>query len=201
MITASVSGSFHRHMAAIYEAVGNLLDSGVEVLSPCDPRIVAEEGDFLYVASDRYRSVRLVQDRHLQSIRASSFLWLVTPDGYVGASASMELGFAHASGIPVFSDRSPNDITLRQYITQVKSIRDALLRASERSNTIEPNVLVDPTSTIESAHAVLDDLLPRLLGTFPKEPNDPEACFRGAQRFMQATFGQSRKSNEKQRTT
>ena len=201
MIAATVSGSFHRHMTAIYEAVGNLLDAGVEVLSPCDPRIVAEEGDFLYVASDRYRSVRLVQDRHLHSIRASSFLWLVTPDGYVGASASMELGFAYASGIPVFSDWSPSDITLRQYVTQVKDIRHALLRVEERSNTIGPNVLLDPSSTIESAHAVLDDLLPRLLGTFSIEQNDPEACLRGAQRFMQATFGQTRKSNEKPTAT
>ena len=83
MITAAVSGSFHRHMEAITRAVYELASQGVRVLSPADPRVVAAQGEFLFVASDPVRSVRLVQDRHLDCIRASSFVWLVCPDGSV----------------------------------------------------------------------------------------------------------------------
>src|ERR1700719_4959 len=93
-LSATVSGSFHRHMDAITAAVQELASLSVRVLSPADPRVVAQQGEFLFVASDRVRSVRLVQDRHFESIRSASFLWLVCPDGYVGPSASMELGCA-----------------------------------------------------------------------------------------------------------
>jgi len=84
MLTATVSGSFHRHLTAIYTAVGELREAGVDVLSPADPRVVDHIGEFLFVASDRLRSIHLVQDRHLECIANSSFLWLVAPDGYVG---------------------------------------------------------------------------------------------------------------------
>src|SRR6201994_1975893 len=114
MLKATVSGSFHRHMEAISSAVYELMAHSIRVLSPADPRVVAAQGEFLFVASDRVRSVRLVQDRHLESIRAADFLWLVCPDGYVGQSASMELGFAAAVGLPIFSTRTPDDLTLQQ---------------------------------------------------------------------------------------
>jgi len=80
MLAVAVSGSFHRHMGAITAAVHELAALSIRVLSPADPRVVASQGEFLFVASDRVRSVRLVQDRHLESIRAANFLWLVCPD-------------------------------------------------------------------------------------------------------------------------
>src|ERR1035438_3372174 len=120
MLTGAVSGSFHRHMGVITAAVHELASLSIRVLSPADPRVVAHQGEFLFVASDRVRSVRLVQDRHLESIRAADFLWLICPDGYVGQSASMEVGFAAAIGVPIFSTHAPSDLTLRQYVNTVK---------------------------------------------------------------------------------
>src|SRR4051812_21571028 len=111
MVRATVSGSFHRHLAKIEEAVAALHDSGIKVLSPSDPRVVDSEGEFLYVASDRVRSVRLVQDRHLDAVGASDFLLLVCPDGYVGSSAALEVGFAAAHDVPVISKTAPADLT------------------------------------------------------------------------------------------
>ena len=113
-LKAAVSGSFHRHMAAIGAAVEELISRSIRVLSPADPRVVAAQGEFLFVASDRVRSVRLVQDRHLESIRAADFLWLVCPDGYAGQSASMEVGFAAAARVPIFATHAPGDLTLRE---------------------------------------------------------------------------------------
>src|SRR5437016_2304483 len=127
-LAAAVSGSFHRHMPAITSAVHELAARGVRVLSPADPRVVAAQGEFLFVASDPVKSVRLVQDRHLESIRAASFLWLVCPDGYVGQSASMEVGFAAAAGVPMFATRPPSDLTLREYVSIVPTLSEALRR-------------------------------------------------------------------------
>lgn len=157
MLKAAVSGSFHRHMSAIAAAVEELGEHSIRVLSPADPRVVAQQGDFLFVASDRVRSVRLVQDRHLESIRAAHFLWLVCPDGYVGQSASMELGFAAATGVPIFAIQAPEDLTLRQYVKIVPAIATAidLIKASSMPEKRE-TLIINPRASLEEAHGILD---------------------------------------------
>lgn len=157
MLRVCVSGSFHRHMDAITRAVEDLAEQSVRVLSPADPRIVAQQGEFLFVASDPVRSVRLVQDRHLECIRAADFLWLVCTDGYVGQSASMEIGFAVACDVRIFATHTPSDLTLRQYVTRVPSLSDALRWAKARARrNAPPGILIDPHATAEKAHHLLE---------------------------------------------
>lgn len=172
MLTATVSGSFHRHMESITKAVHELAALSVRVLSPSDPRIVAAQGEFLFVASDPIRSVRLVQDRHLDCIRASSFLWLVCPDGYVGVSAAMEIGAAREAGVPIFGTRAPNDLTMREYVSVEPTLSEALkrVRANDRPRSVE-GILINPRASIEEAH----DLLERIGGNLFRQPgfSDP----------------------------
>jgi hypothetical protein len=167
-LAATVSGSFHRHMPAISAAVQELAALSIRVLSPADPRIVAQQGEFLFVASDPVRSVRLVQDRHLESIRAANFLWLVCPDGYVGQSASMEVGFAAAVGVPIFGTYAPSDLTLRQYVTVVPALAEALRMVLASSQTRRrEGVLIDPHASVAEAHDILvriEDMLTRPSG-------------------------------------
>ena len=157
MLTAAVSGSFHRHMEAITNAVHELAALGVRVLSPADPRIVAAQGEFLFVASDVLRSMRLVQDRHLESIKAANFLWLVCPDGYVGQSASMEIGYAVREGVPIFATQAPMDLTLRQYVKVVPSLHAAVeISKAASAHRRPPGILIDPHASVETAHYILD---------------------------------------------
>jgi hypothetical protein len=156
-LSAAVSGSFHRHMGAITAAVQELASLSVRVLSPADPRVVAAQGEFLFVASDRVRSVRLVQDRHLESIRAADFLWLVCPDGHVGQSASMEVGFAAAAGVPIFSTRAPGDLTLREYVNIVRTLSEAVRKIEVMSpSRRREGILIDPHASVEEAHEILE---------------------------------------------
>ena len=150
-------------MGAVQEVVEQFIDLGALVLSPADPRIVDQFGDFVFVASDHVRRIRTVQERHLAAIGASDLLWLVAPEGYVGQSAAMELGYAAARGIPVYSDEVPTDLTLRQWVTFVSAPSEALrlARASGEGRSFSPEeahgaVLLDPLVAIESSH---DDLL------------------------------------------
>jgi hypothetical protein len=178
MITATVSGSFHRHMEAITKVVHELASLSVHVLSPADPRIVAFQGEFLFVASDPVRSVRLVQDRHLETIRAANFLWLVCPDGYVGQSASMEIGYAVREGVPIFSTHAPTDLTLRQYVKVVTSIAAAVTMISvvpQRRRRI-PGILIDPRASVEEAHRILDKV--QTLLTRPSASEEPAQLVR-----------------------
>jgi hypothetical protein len=165
-LRAAVSGSFHRHMEAITAAVHELASLSIRVLSPADPRVVAHQGEFLFVASDRVRSVRLVQDRHLECIRAADFLWLICPDGYLGQSASMEVGFAAAVGVPIFSSHAPGDLTLRQYVTITPTLAEALriVAASARPRRHE-GLLINPHASVEEAHDILERIGAELAGS------------------------------------
>lgn len=158
MLRAAVSGSFHRHLDAISRAVFELVDQGVRVLSPADPRVVDQHGEFLFVASDRVRSVRLVQDRHLESIRAANFLWLVCPDGYVGQSASMEIGFAVAADVPVYASTLPLDVTLRSYVRRVPHLAKAIEHVRHSLSPVREadHFLIDPHANIEAARQAMD---------------------------------------------
>lgn len=154
-----VSGSFHRHMEGITAAVQEFAAQSIRVLSPADPRVVAYQGEFLFVASDPVRSVRLVQDRHLDCIRAASFLWLVCPDGYVGVSAAMEIGAAGEAGVPVFAARAPFDLTMREYVTVVPTLSEAVQKAKAIARPRRSEgILIDPHASVQEAHAILEQV-------------------------------------------
>lgn len=171
-LAVTVSGSFHRHLHAISAAVQELASQSVRVLSPADPRIVAQQGEFLFVASDPVRSVRLVQDRHLEAIRAADFLWLICPDGYVGQSAAMEVGFAAAVGVPIYAADAPADLTLRQYVTVVPKLAEALRIVSIGSRPrSREGVLINPHASIEEAHYILEHIRASLTRSdFARDP-------------------------------
>jgi hypothetical protein len=163
-IRATVSGSFHRGLNDVQAAVDALTDAGVEVLSPADPRLVDAFGEFLFVASDRRRKIKMVQDRHLAAIAASHFVWLVAPDGYVGLSAALEVGSALAHEIPVFGATPPNDLTLRQYVSIVSSVRhavSAVLVLAPEANV--PGLLLDPDGAADRVHHQVDRIRQGLL--------------------------------------
>ncbi|MDX6603047.1 MAG: hypothetical protein QOF13_2249 [Solirubrobacterales bacterium] len=148
-------------MGAIEDAVYALTDSGIRVLSPADPRVVDQFGDFLFVASDRVRAIKLVQSRHLAAIEASDFVWLVAPEGYIGQSGAMEIGYAVAAGTPIYCSEVPSDLTLRQYVisqpTPDNAIEDFRRRQGPETRIAVPEgLLLDPVGTIEAGHAELD---------------------------------------------
>lgn len=193
MLKAAVSGSFHRHMPAIYEAVGDLRGRGVTVLSPSDPRIVDNLGEFLFVASDKLRSVRLVQDRHLEAIQAADFLWLVCPDGYTGPSTCMEIGAAHAAGVPVYSVFPALDVTVGEYVKHVSSASEAVARIRARNRNNQPTtLLLDPDLVIDEAISALSDLRPSLLGKAGNGSTDAERKLFGTRVQLARSLGLDR---------
>jgi hypothetical protein len=146
-------------MERITSAVHEFAALSVRVLSPADPRVVANHGEFLFVASDPVRSIRLVQDRHMDCIRAASFVWLVCPDGYVGLSAAMEINEAKNAGVPVFTICAPIDSTVREYVSTVSSLPEAVseAKALARPRRVE-GILIDPHASVQEAHAILEQV-------------------------------------------
>lgn len=170
-LNATVSGSFRRTMREVRESVELLVDLGCTVLSPADPRVVDAFGDFLYVASDRLRNIRLVQERHFAAIDQSDFLWLVVRDGYVGTSSALEIGWAARAGIPVYCSEAPDDWTLRALVQVVANEAEAIARVTSRAPVAAISILLDPRSVAERAHRTIDALSAGLL--VPSDPADP----------------------------
>ena len=186
-LLATVSGSFRQHMSAVQAAVYELTDRGVIVLSPADPRVVDQFGDFVFVASDRNRSIGLVEDRHLSAIAASDFLWLVNPDGYIGTSAALEVGYATALEIPIFSLEAPVDLTFRRYVTVAASLSQAVDQAFTMGRSHPASsILLDPASGIEQARRSLETLE---LGLLRQPMVDREAEVRHAYWDLSAAVG------------
>lgn len=107
-LSAAVSGSFRRHLDEVAAAVLALEQAGARVLSPRSTMPAAMVDGFVVLSGDT-GSPREIQERHLAAIAAADFLWLVCPDGYVGASALLEVGYARALGVPVFAAREPEE--------------------------------------------------------------------------------------------
>jgi hypothetical protein len=194
MLEATVSGSFHRHMPAIYAAVCELRELGVKVLSPSDPRIVDHIGEFLFVASDKLRSIKLVEDRHLECIRKSNFLWVVCPDGYTGPSTSGEILAAAVLGKPVYSDAPALDITIGQYVRRVPNfctaINDVMDRARRKPAAAgSGHVLLEPASAIDRSIDALDQLRPLLLGQGKNSSTVAEVGLMRTRQTLIQTFG------------
>ena len=155
-------------MPDVQSVVERFTDSGVLVLSPSDPRVVDSFGDFVFVASDQVRRLRTVQARHLAAIAASDLLWLVAPDGYVGQSAAMEIGFAVAHKVPIFCASVPTDLTLRQWVVSVPSEADAVRRVRQTTSRPagpEVSLLLDPLPSIEASHVDLEVVRRGLAGS------------------------------------
>lgn len=126
---AVLCGSFRKDVVGLRAAFEALRDVGCEVLSPGNVAPVSEEAGFVYMVGETSHSPDTLERRHLQSILNADFVWLHAPDGYVGISAAMEIGFAHASGVPIYCARAPADLTLSYFVTVVDTPDAAALIA------------------------------------------------------------------------
>jgi hypothetical protein len=108
-LSCSISGSFRKFKPEIDKLIDDFAELGVHVRAPAKgwlykPHIiVAEWADFRPLPQEVGLSPRQIEDTFLDAIRRSDFLYLANPEGYMGSSASLEMGFALALGIPVFS--------------------------------------------------------------------------------------------------
>lgn len=113
-------GSFRRDPEGLKGAFSSLRRE-YAVLSPSSTEFVNPGDPFVRLADELDDSVAEVEGRHLDAIAQADFVWLHAPHGYVGLSASLEIGHARALGIPVFTSDAVTDATLSAFIQVVES--------------------------------------------------------------------------------
>ena len=128
---AVLCGSYKRDREGLFRAYDELVVTGCQVLSP-RRMLFDNNAAFVRDAAEQGISPQAIEDWHLSAIRQADFVMLHAPDGYVGLSAAMEIGFATAQDCPVFSRTAPQDIAVQGLVRVVPSVYDALQAAHLR---------------------------------------------------------------------
>lgn len=125
-LRVAICGSFRRDLGALRQEHQEFKEAGCTVLSPADLNFVGEIDGFVLGKGDAGKSTAEIEEFHLQAMEKADLVWLHCPQGYVGSSAAMELGFARAVGLRVFSAEQPQDVTLADLVRICPSPRAAV---------------------------------------------------------------------------
>lgn len=117
-----LSGSYHRAPDKLARLFRELEISGCRILSPITLGFVDQSEQTVRIKNDAKLSNRELELFHLRAIAESDFVLLHAPDGYVGTSASFELGYAIALNIPCFAFESPSDEMLASQVSLASSV-------------------------------------------------------------------------------
>jgi NTP pyrophosphatase (non-canonical NTP hydrolase) len=138
-----LSGSYRKDFEQLRRTYEELKDLGCSVLSPSNVNAVSEVNGFVYMQGEETQAPEKIEQRHFNAIQNSRFVWLHAPGGYVGPTAALEVGFAHAIGIPVFARNEVTDKILREFVKVVDSPATVVSKA-------ESNELPMPVPAVQS---------------------------------------------------
>jgi len=111
--TVTLSGSFRKHLDQILALKQRLNRLSIEVLSPrfTEPQNPGEE--FVIFEGEEGHTPLELERHHMDAIDNSDALIVCSVDGYVGASAMLEIGYAHKHGIRTIYTEEPNEFMLQ----------------------------------------------------------------------------------------
>ena len=98
-------GSFRRHFELIREVHDIFTAVGIEVVAPQKADLVAVKDGFALFEGEENQDPRLIELLYLHNLKKigkNGFSYFVNPDGYIGKSASYELGIAQVSNTRCF---------------------------------------------------------------------------------------------------
>ncbi len=125
-----ICGSYKRGGTELRQVYEYFMEAGCQVLSPRSIDFVEMRDGFAYCEGEQEEAPATIEQRHLRAMSEADIVWLHAPDSYVGNSGAMELGFAQALGLPVYSDEQPKDVALRGFVQSVSGPAAALADAS-----------------------------------------------------------------------
>lgn len=125
-IRVTLGGSFHRDPEGLERSYRELVRNQCQILSPRTLAFVDTSALFVKHAVEARDDVDVIEKFHLQSISLSDFMWVHAPDGYIGLSTAMEIGYAYAQGTPIFANQVLQDEMLKHFVTYVPSVFAAI---------------------------------------------------------------------------
>lgn len=104
-IRCVLHGSFRKHFDVIQKVHKQFTDAGIEVIAPKLSEITAMQNGFALLEGEENLDPRLIELLYLHNLKqlgSSGFSYFVNPEGYIGKSASYELGIAQLSNVRCF---------------------------------------------------------------------------------------------------
>lgn len=145
---AVLHGSFRKHFDEINRVHALFTSAGIEVLAPQMSEIKSFENGFAVLESDKEKDQRMIELLYLHNLKRlgiDGFSYFVNPEGYIGKSASYELGIAQISNIPCFFSDKINDHpaylhknsvwkpeTLVNYIVKENKLPEPIIKRNEK---------------------------------------------------------------------
>lgn len=131
-----ISGSFRKHFQGISSLIQEFEGLDIQVLSPQASQITNPKDEFVILETDDTNDPKTLQERHLTAIEQADALYLYNKNSYLGASATLELGWALALGKPIYAKESSEDFTLNLCsgkIATPQEVKEDLLSRKEYS--------------------------------------------------------------------
>jgi NTP pyrophosphatase (non-canonical NTP hydrolase) len=138
-----ISGTYRKDIEGLKRIYEQLTDLGCRILSPVNILPSKEESGFVYMKGEETEGPENIELRHLQAMQRSKFVWLHAPDGYVGPSGALEIGFARANGIPIFCANKVEDPILRYFVQIAESPEEIV-------NMVAAHQLPPPPPAVET---------------------------------------------------
>jgi len=95
----------------VRETMSNLREIGLEPISPNLDYGTENKDD----ANTTQVKKKLALE-HYEAINKADVVYFLTPDGYMGTSCKLELGYAIAKNKPIYFSEQTNDISLDCYV-------------------------------------------------------------------------------------
>lgn len=156
-LSVVISGSFRRYFDGISETVKAFEALDIDVLSPKASKVINPGEEFAVLETDDTRDPQTLEQRHLDAITAADALYLYDPDGYIGDSSKMELGWAIALGKPVFCKNLVADSTLKFFCGTVATPE----QVKEVLATRSPHETINPRSSVAALQHYIHDMVVR----------------------------------------
>jgi len=130
--TLVISGSFQKYYDDIKKKIKEFEKLGFQVLSPKHSSIINPGDDFIMLKTDNAIDPKDIEKQHLEAIYNADALYLYNPNGYIGLSSAMELGWALGFGKPIFLKEACEDLTLKGLCNSVSSSKEILEQLIKR---------------------------------------------------------------------
>ena len=108
-----VLGCSMKYRDLVQETISKLETLGLEPIFP-NLNYSTDNKDDANTIEEKKR----LATEHYEAIDKADVVYLITPQGYMGTSCKLELGYAIAKGKPIYFSEPTNDIGLDCYVTQ-----------------------------------------------------------------------------------
>ncbi len=151
-------GSFRKYWDLIKNTHRIFTEAGIEVLAPREAEITSSVEDFAFLEGEENKDPRMIELLYLHNLKRlgeNGFSYFIDPEGYIGKSASYELGIAQVTNVRCFFSESPQDHPVYVHKNSIWKARDLAGFIQEYGQLPEPKITQDQ----QTIHKLWEDLM------------------------------------------